>query len=400
MPRNLRRAFFYWLGAYWFVTALGTVLTIVLGYAFDLPAYWDIGVAPIDAPAYLASEPFHPLATGGQHIVGGNTMLSAIVGVLAGLLLLGFVSEQVSRRRERRYPLPGRLVDVGGFRLHVTDNGQGGPPVVVIHGAGETSFSWTHVRKEVARFTRVLTYDRPGLGASDPGPALGAVQSVDGLHTLLRCVGLPGPYVLVGHSLGGLIARLYAIRYPEQVAGMVLVDSTHEFLKDDAKFRKGFAAIGLMLRILRATSPFGLPRFLGDVLGIIPMYPERPFYAKQLSPEEYRQWRAIVYRNCAGKAGTDEFRAVFPMLEEAVRQMQDGREGPQFGDMPLAVLTNPGFGDEWAAMHRELASRSARSIHIISDRPGHSLQMPQPDLVINAIRHVVDQVRSSPAWVS
>jgi hypothetical protein len=133
---------------------------------------------------------------------------------------------------------------------------------------------------------------------------------------------------------------------------------------------------------------------------IMPMYPERPFYAQQLSAEEYRQWAAVIYRNCTGEAGFHEFHAVFPMLAAATAQMKEGAEGPQFGEMPLAVLTNPGFGTEWTAMHRELASRSANSIHWISDQKGHNLQMPRPDLVVDAIRHVVDGARNRSAQVS
>lgn len=312
---------------------------------------------------------------------------------MAGLLVLGAAYEQVVRRRERAYPLPGRLVEVGGYRLHVTDRGEGGPTVVIIHGAGDSSYSWLAVQREAAAFTRVASYDRPGLGSSDSGPAPDALNTLAELETLLNQSGLPGPYVLVGHSLGGLLARLYAISHPEQVAGLVLVDSTHEFLRDDQKFQQGFAAIGFMLRVMKALSLVGLPRFLGEVPKVMPMYPERAAYAKQLSPEAYRLWAASVYRNARADGGAKEFAAVAGLLQASWELRKPDAEQPQFGDLPMVVLTNPGFGEDWIGMHRELAGRSRNSSHQISDRNGHNLQMLRPDLVLTAIRQVVDEAR-------
>lgn len=320
-------------------------------------------------------------------------MLLPILGAVAGLLVLGAIYEQVARRQERSYPLPGRLVEVGGSRLHLIERGEGGPTVVLIHGAGDSSYSWLAVQREVAAFTQVVSYDRPGLGSSDSGPAPDAVNTLTELEAILHQSGLAGPYVLVGHSLGGLLARRYAIHHPEKVAGLVLVDSTHEFLRDDRKFQQGFAAIGFMLRVMKALSVVGLPRFLGEVLKVMPMYPERAAYAKQLSREAYRLWAASVYRNVRTDGGVKEFAGVAGLLQASWALRKPDAEQPQFGDLPMVVLTNPGFGENWVDMHRELAGRSRNSSHQISDRHGHNLQMLRPDLVLTAIRHVVDEAR-------
>lgn len=285
-------------------------------------------------------------------------------------------------------------MDVGGYRLHVTERGQGGSTVVILHGAGESSYSWRPVQQQLSEFARVVAYDRPGLGASEQGPAPDAVGSVQELHTLLQTLGIPGPYILVGHSLGGLLARLYALRYPEEVAGLVFVDSTHEALKDDRKFRQGFAAIGAFLKVYGAMSKVGLPRLMGQVFGLLPMYPERLAFFKQITPDEKMAWQAAVYRNFASPGAFREFGAVYPLLEEAAQQWHRDPAIPQFGSLPMAVLTNPGFGDDWVGMHKELASRSNRSIHWISDQKGHSIQMLRPDLVINAVKHVIDEAAS------
>ena len=126
----------------------------------------------------------------------------------------------------------------------------------------------------------------------------------------------------------------------------MFLDSTHEFLKDDAKFKQGFAIIGFMLKILRLMSPFGIPRFLGNVLGIFPIYGnELSYYKQQLSAEEYMQWKGMVYSIFAGKTAGAEIKCVRAHLDVAVNQLNNSMEKPQFGGLPIAVVNNPGFGD-------------------------------------------------------
>ncbi|MCZ8538368.1 alpha/beta hydrolase [Paenisporosarcina quisquiliarum] len=311
------------------------------------------------------------------------------------LLFLGLVYEQLSRKIDAKSPKTGKMIDVGDYSMHVTDCGQGEATIVLIHGAGDSSYSWIHIRKELTKFSRVISYDRVGMGSSDLGPAPTPHHTVQELNNLLSKTGNPGPYILVGHSLGGIIARLYALEYPNKVAGFVFLDSTHEFLKDDTKFKQGFAAIGVMLKILRGLSPFGIPRFLGNITGMIPMFAhERKYYQQQLPPEEYKQWKGIVYRTFAGSAAGVEFKEAIAHLEEAARRLKNSKTIPQFGDLPIAVVNNPGFGAHWTEIQRELASRSTNNIHKTSDRKGHSLQMPRPELVVEAVQHVVEQVRS------
>jgi pimeloyl-ACP methyl ester carboxylesterase len=125
------------------------------------------------------------------------------------------------------YPPPGQLIDVGGHRLHVNCTGSGGPTVVLEPGLGEVSPAMGWIAPVVARDTRVCVYDRAGRGWSDPadGPQV-AVQTTTDLHTLLDHAHIPGPYVLAGHSFGGLYILTFAATYPDQVAGLVLLDST------------------------------------------------------------------------------------------------------------------------------------------------------------------------------
>jgi pimeloyl-ACP methyl ester carboxylesterase len=125
-----------------------------------------------------------------------------------------------------RYPPPGRMIDIGGRRLHVYETGQGSPTVLLDAGIAATSLSWRPVQAEIARFTRVASYDRAGLGWSDANSKpLTLSGLVDDLQSLLRVAQLPPPYILVGHSFGGLIVRAFACRHPKDVAGLVLVDA-------------------------------------------------------------------------------------------------------------------------------------------------------------------------------
>jgi pimeloyl-ACP methyl ester carboxylesterase len=124
---------------------------------------------------------------------------------------------------------PGQLVDLGGRKLHIHCTGSGPPTVILEAGASSFSIDWSLVQPDIARTSRVCSYDRARLGWSDPGPAETAVNFVQDLHRLLAAANEKGPYVLVGASMGGIYVRLFQMQHPEEVVGMVLVDPTHEF---------------------------------------------------------------------------------------------------------------------------------------------------------------------------
>ena len=167
-------------------------------------------------------------------------MSRIIVGgvVLLFFLLVGGTWVRGTRAKAElaaKYPPPGQMVDVGGYRLHINCQGEGRPTVVMEAAHSELSLSWDLVQQEVARFTRVCTYDRAGLGWSERSPKPRTASNiVEELHTLLTQAGVELPYVLVGHSIGGLFARLYAHEHRDQVVGMVLVDARHE--EQDLRF--------------------------------------------------------------------------------------------------------------------------------------------------------------------
>src|SRR2546430_2574221 len=187
---------------------------------------------------------------------------------LVGLLLLGLSSQAIASAVDAsHYPAPGKLVDIGGYRLHIHCTGTGSPTVILDAGLGGTSLDWSKVQPAVARFTRVCSYDRAGYGWSDTGPGPRTSQQiVKELHLLLMHAQISGPYLLVGHSVGGLNMRLYAYRYPHEVAGMVLLDSTSEhqfaqFGKYPPHFPPQAVSAGeQQLMLLRGAAPFGVAR--------------------------------------------------------------------------------------------------------------------------------------------
>lgn len=308
------------------------------------------------------------------------TVAILIIGLC---LVVGAGYEALGRRRERQLAQPDRLVDVGGSSVHVSERGQGGPTVVLIAGSGDTSASWVQVQREVSRTARVIAYDRPGLGFSDPGSPPTAEGFVADLAALLEQMAVPGPYLLVGHSLGGLIARAYANRFPSQVAGLVLVDSTPEAVAGSLGVRRGFAALRGFLKLLKWTAPLGLVRIMG-AFGMVPMFPEPSGFKRQVGPGEYARWRASVHRTFARGA-----EAEYPALFKLAEACSPAAQPEQYGDLPLAVLASPTFGPQWVDWQRELATRSRNATFWLAPVKGHNLHMTSPDEVVGAIQEIL-----------
>ena len=194
----------------------------------------------------------------------GTTLLICIL--IAILLVAGAAYQSIGTSADaRRFPPPGQLVDAGGFRLHLHEAGAGDGPVVVLEaGIAASSLSWSLVHPEVASFARVVRYDRAGLGWSDaaPGPRT-AEKSARELAALLANAGITGPFVLVGHSFGGYVARLFAAKFPERVAGLVLVDSpsTSDWIPLRAEEKRRLQGGAFFSRIGAVLASLGLVRF-------------------------------------------------------------------------------------------------------------------------------------------
>ncbi len=250
----------------------------------------------------------------------------------------------------------GTTVDVGGYRLYRHCAGAGQPTVVLDSGMSSTTDSWTEVQPDVARFTRVCAYDRAGLGRSDPGPApRTSDQMVRELRALLRNAAVPGPYVLVGHSFGGLNAQLYAGRYPGEVAGMVLVDTAHE----------------------------DHPAWLAAVLTEEQMHTPRRLWAGG-SPE------GTDFVASFDQARAARWRLDGPRVVLVRGALPPEERDPTRSDEQIARLER-----DWLELQAGLARRSPRGRLVVVEGSGHRMHRHRPDAIIAAIREVVDAVRRS-----
>jgi pimeloyl-ACP methyl ester carboxylesterase len=282
-------------------------------------------------------------------------LLAALL-VIAGLAIAGFIYQTISEASDRAaHPAPGQLVDIGdGRRLHLQCAGSGEPVVILDAGLGGFSSDWYWVQKEVAGVTHVCAYDRAGAGWSDPGPTPRDAAAITGdLHALLTAAGIEGPYVLAGHSFGGLGVRAYAAAFPDEVAGLVLVDSSHP--EQWSRLPGGedqFASVQWSYRIARAAVRLGLIR----LTNFIAADPDLP-------PEVAQARKAMSDRVAFVDAAGEEFDAS-PALMAAVRS------AGALGDKPLYVVTageqppgDPAAGQAWMALQDELAALSTNSAH-------------------------------------
>jgi pimeloyl-ACP methyl ester carboxylesterase len=320
----------------------------------------------------------------------GPLLLTVAVVALAGMVYQ-FVATD---RALRRFPPPGELVDVGGQWLHLYCVGEGSPTVVMESGNFSWSLDWSLVQPRVADFARACTYDRAGYGWSDPAPVTHTGQQiVTELHAALASARVDGPYVLVGHSEGGMYARLYAGQYPDEVVGMVLVDPKHEdFGSRISSDLRRTMAIDFQAR--RVVSLLGVSRLLGSRVGVSPCL-------LQLSPEMRPRYHAVASQSRHFDTVSCEEAAA---QENCVRTRAAGR----LGDMPLVVLVAersgvalPGASSEALAeveqidrkLKTSLTALSSSSTLIMAGESGHYIQCERPELVVDAIRQVVEASR-------
>lgn len=305
-----------------------------------------------------------------------------LAGVMA-LLLVGTIYESIAEAADAKaYPPPGQLVDVGGHRLHLYCTGTGSPTVVIDAGLGDWSTSWSFVQQEVAKTTRVCTYDRAGLGWSESGPLpRDAKQHAKELHALLQNAGVPGPFVMVGHSLGGLDVRIFAHDYSSEVAGVVLVDSMSPSQITQSPATESSEPQSQPFSIQATLARFGVARVVVKLLsGVIPTMPpgQEAYYPLYVRPQNFQ-------------TTDNEYQGVPDSGAQAAAVTT-------FGDLPLIVLTaglndNPG----WPEWQSELLQLSSNSQQMIAENSGHTVQLDEPQMAVDAILQMVGASRNAGA---
>jgi pimeloyl-ACP methyl ester carboxylesterase len=299
------------------------------------------------------------------------------------------------------YPPPGRLVDVGGRKLHLLCTGQGTPTVVLQAGGGAYAIDWALVQPKLAATTRVCAYDRAGLGWSDPGPADETVeQTVDDLHRLLGAAAERAPYLLVGASIGGIYARAYQHAFPDEVAGLVFANSSHRVGMNVKG--KGGLLWDLTEDDLRSVYPFP-----ASMKGSPPTREGEPF---DRLPAELMAARLWLDRRGwerwdptkAGPASMLSWRAEFR------RELDESCAGPPhpLGALPVVVVGSDPSASELARQQKlartfcdrsdagdGLESLSSDGVYLVAAGSGHEIHLFQPEAVIQAVERAVAAAR-------
>lgn len=264
-----------------------------------------------------------------------------------------------------------RSIHLHGRDIRYACGGEGIPAVVIDQGQGlsiERSFErsspigWARVFKEVQRATRVVMHDRAGLGSSDPAPGpRTSVEMIGDLRAVLTAARARPPYVLVGHSVGGFNVRLFAGKYPEEVAGMVLVDSSH---------------------------PDQLTRFAGILPAETPDE-AMPLKLLRRGPDAGLATEAIDFKACAEQARAIKTIGAKPLVVISQSRNALGPPGIPSSTWEQIRIT-------WAGLQTDLLGLSVLSTHLVATHAGHQVQFEEPDLVINAILSVVRDARAVP----
>jgi pimeloyl-ACP methyl ester carboxylesterase len=337
--------------------------------------------------------------------LGSRLKLVACVCLL--LLAAGFGYERLGEwRDQQRFPRIGRLVDIGGRSLNLYCAGSGNPAIVMDTGAGLPGYSWTLVEAGAARLTRACWYDRAGYGWSDPAPqARTAADVAEDLHKLLHAAGVPPPYVLVGHSLGGFHVRVFAAHYRNEAAGLILVDSADEYeglvrlpesMQPPVRYIPD-ALIPVIAKAARFVAHAGLVRlFIDDLNGPIarlPLQDARLVHMLQFQPKALD---AGLYESLSRSGTLAQVKAI-----------------RGFGNIPLIVLT----GAQKPVVHlddesdvekldrymeyrvhgsqAQLAKLSTRGRQIILEHVGHGIPLEDPQSIVKAMGDVLGQLGSN-----
>jgi pimeloyl-ACP methyl ester carboxylesterase len=314
-------------------------------------------------------------------------VLLGLLTILVLLAGLGATYQALATARDARtFPPPGQLVDVGGYQLHIHCLGTGTPTVITENGLGGSSPDWGLVQPAVSQTTRICSYDRAGSGWSEASSNPRTSRQISAeLHTLLANAGLSGPFILVGHSAGGMHVQLYAGQYPAEVAGLVLVDPTPA----QAMVHFSPAQQRTVLPNLRQFRLLEVLQFFG-VLRLLPLFDDALLHS--IPATQQAQMRAHRMQSGAMAALTSEAAAI----AESIQQTAATTLSPE---LPLLILWH-GIPSEPVALEpparaamEALGEQARNGEFIVVEQSGHTIPLAHPELVIDAIERVVAAVR-------
>jgi pimeloyl-ACP methyl ester carboxylesterase len=315
----------------------------------------------------------------------------------AALTALGAGAQRFAEARDlRRFPAPGRLVRVCDVDLHVVVQGHG-PVVLLDSGLGGSSIEWERVAGDLEDEFTVIRYDRPGFAWS-PGSGCDrrALAAAARMVELLRVLDIPGPAVLVGHSLGGLHVRVAAALAREQVCGLVLVDPSHEGMLEIIETSKAAAVSRGVLRAVAFLAPVGVGRLAGRAFARLALAERRQL----LDPVQERGARVSGLLTCRTVHGLRALSAEHAALADSLRQVKELQATP---DIPVTVITAAAPSDhprlvaartQIDTLHAQLVEASPRGRQVLAERSGHLVPLDQPEIIAQSVRETAD----APVW--
>lgn len=340
-------------------------------------------------------------------------MPSAILIVLAIVPLLalaGWLYQRVGTARDRkRHPAPGELINLNGRSLHLLSRGEGSPAVVFESGLMSTVLSWIDVQPEIAKATRAVCYDRAGLGWSDAGPApRDADQIVKELRQLLALAQISPPFILVGHSFAGLTTRLFAARYPKEVAGLVLIDPVvpGEWNPANEHNQKRIRTGAKILRRATVLSRLGLIRFVSFLLraGAKPLAEPLVRLLSRGAPKGDGTSRSPLFWNLppSERAMAPVFWVQPKFTETIADQLENFPSSAaqvtaveNLKDVPVTVISAANTPADRKTAHVAITHLSGCGTHLTATRSGHWVMTDEPGLVLQAIHEMIERTRKA-----
>jgi pimeloyl-ACP methyl ester carboxylesterase len=309
--------------------------------------------------------------------------------VVISVLLIGFCYEQISEYVDHQtIKVPGQMVQVGNHKMHIYCTGvnrDGNPTVILIPGGRQIYSTWIRVQPEISKLTRVCSYDRSGLGFSEPNIDIKTnVDVADELHQLLKNAGVPGPYIIVAHSLGGFYGRVFAKKYSDEVKGLVLVDPNLDIQQNiEKKFEKQ-----------------NLPFWLRVTNQIMSKLIEWSQYVglKRIIMQFYPGFFGVASEDKVGRAIKSLPSTIqFKYHPESKRDYTYLKESSHFGDLPLRVLyaarsakqMDPYLENKAEEYQRNQVQMSTNSKAVRVENSGHFIQIDQPQIVIEQIKEIL-----------
>lgn len=319
-----------------------------------------------------------------------------LIGILV-LLAIGWIYQRLSLQRDlRHFPPPGKMVDIGGYRLHIQSSGEGSPTVLLEAGFGDFSMHWKDIQARLAKFTCVVSYDRAGMGWSDSSPyARDPSRVAEELHLALKNAGIEGPYIIMGHSLGGIFARHFARKYIDEMAGVLLLDSSYEI--EETPPELGFVYNDLIRLINLGTwmVPLGISRLITVLRRKEMTEAQKMETMHALNQKTYRAYKGefqnVIHRPALFEAGDLKDVPLVVLYAEAnitPEAVQGKVKDPD--ETVRQVRATIRMGNE------QLGTLSSRS-EVLMSPAGHYIQKDDPDLVVNKICDLLEISGKSPS---